>query len=93
MGPRMCYECGATGHLRRWFPELQQRNTQPPQGQFRPENPPRVQGGQPLRGGDSRKGKTASTLGQGSQSIVLAVTARDPEPNVLVEGMILCYST
>ena len=42
MGPRTCYECGATGHLRRWCPKLQQRNTQPPQGQFRPVNPPRV---------------------------------------------------
>ena len=93
MGPRTCYECGATRHLRRWFPKLQQRNTQPPQGQFRPMNPPRVQGGQPPRGGDSRKGKTASTSGQGSQSRIFAVTARDPEPNVLVEGMVLCYST
>ena len=26
-GPRMCYECGATGHLRRWCPKLQQQNT------------------------------------------------------------------
>ena len=56
-------------------------------------NPPCVQGGQPPRRGDSRKWKTASTSVQGSQSRVFAVIARDPEPNVLVEGMVLCYST
>ena len=93
MGPRTCYECGATGHLRRWCPKLQQQNTQPPQGQFRPVNHSRVQGGQPPRGGDPKKGKTASTSGQGSQSRVFAMAARDPEPSVLVEGMVLCYST
>ena len=48
-GPRTCYECGATGHLRRWCPKLQQQNTQPPQGQFRSVNHSRVQGGQPPR--------------------------------------------
>ena len=92
-GPRTCYECGATGHLRRWCPKLQQQNTQPPQGQFRPVNHSRVQGGQPPRGGDPKKGKTASTSGQGSQSRVFAMAARDSEPSVLVEGMVLCYST
>ena len=93
MGPRTCYECGATGHLRRWCPKLYQQNTQPPQGQFRPVNYSRVQGGQPSRGGDPKKGKTASTSGLGSQSRVFAMAARDPEPSVLVEGMVLCYRT
>ena len=78
IGPRTCYEFGATGHLRRWCPKLQQRNAQLPQGQFRLVNPPRVQGGQPPRGGDFRKGKTTSTSSQGSQSKVFVVTARDP---------------
>ena len=56
-------------------------------------NPPHVKGGHPPRGGDSRKGKTVSTLSQGCQSRVFAMTAQDPEPNVLLEGMVLCYST
>ena len=56
-------------------------------------NPPRVQGGKPPRGGDSRKGKIESTSGLGSQSRVFAVIARDLEPNFIVEGMVLCYST
>ena len=93
MGPQTCYACGATGHLRRWCPKLQQQNTQPPQGQFRPVNHSRVQGGQPPRGGDPKKGKTASTSGEGPQSRVFAMATRDPEPSVLVESMVLCYST
>ena len=93
MGPRTCYEYGVTGHLRRWCPKLQQQNTQPPQGQFRPVNHSCVQGGQPPRGGDPKKGKTASTSGQGSQSRVYAMAAQDLEPSVLVESMVLCYST
>ena len=61
--------------------------------QFRPVNHSRVQGGQPPGGGDPKKGKTTSTSGQGSHSRVFAMEARDPEPSVLVESIVLCYST
>ena len=84
MGPRTCYECGAIGHLRRWCPKLQQQNTQPPQGQFRPVNHSRVQGGQPPRGGDPKKGKTASTSGQGSTVSTAEFSLWQPEIQSLV---------